>query len=257
MKNLKYFILGIICVAIFSCKKDNYMTYRDVARLQFGPELIWMYTSIYRMNDTLKQQTFFYYDDKVKVDTVYFDLYTSGNLGNQDRAFKLEQENVPGTYNAVPGLHYRAFSDPVLSSKYVMKAGARHMRVPIVLLRDQSLKTNNATLKFSVVANENFQPGEADLIKRKLIFTDRLSRPNAWDESLTTYTYGKYSVVKHKFMIDVTGQKWDQDFMVALVADVPQEQYWVVMIKTALIEYNKAHPTAPLRDEFNELVILP
>lgn len=253
MKKFRYLILSLAAIVVVSCKQDNYLLYKDVARLQFGPELTWINIPDRRLTDTLKQQTFFYYEDQVKTDTVYFDLYTVGNLSNQDRSLKLEQETVPGAYNAIPDQHYRAFSDPQLATRYMIKAGQRHLRLPIVLLRDPSLKTNTATLKFRLTANDNFQLGEPELTWRKLVFTDRLSRPDAWFDGI----YGKYSVVKHAFMIEVTGKKWDKDFFKLLDSNVPERYYLVGEIKTALIKYNDAHPGEPMRDEFKELVIIP
>ncbi|MOA69108.1 hypothetical protein D3C78_1970980 [compost metagenome] len=56
-------------------------------------------------------------------------------------------------------------------------------------------------------------------------------------------------------MISVTGQKWDQVFMSQLATDL--QGYYLSVIKTALIDYNNAHPGDPLKDEKGQLVILP
>ncbi len=245
------------CVALASCKKDQYYLYNDVARLQFGPDITRIYTASYNLTDTLKPATF-YYDAPAKTrDTVLFDIYAIGGTSTADRPFKLEQVQVTGANNAVVGQHYLSFTDASISKNYVIKAGTIHSFVPVVLLRDASLKTNTVVLKFNIVANESFQLGEKSNLWRKVEFTDRLSQPAAWNASSTQYYYGKYSVVKHKFMIDNTGLKWDQDFMNALPNDYAQLQYWVGVLKTALITYNAAHPGSPLVDEFGELVIFP
>ncbi|TKC09154.1 DUF4843 domain-containing protein [Pedobacter frigoris] len=257
MKNFKYIAIAGICLLMFSCKKADYVRYTGVARLQFGPEFQWRYFAPYAYNDTLKQLTFFYDATTVVSDTVYFDIYSIGHETNQDRSFTLKQEQVPGAYNAIPGQHYKAFNDPETSKNYVIKASQSHSLVPVVLIRDNSLKTNSAVLKLSIVEDQNFKFGQEQFLWRKLIFTDRLSRPNAWTDAYATNTFGKYSMVKHKFMIDSTGQKWDQDFLVKIAGDSSEQAYWISLVKEALIAYNKAHPTAPLTDEAGELVIIP
>lgn len=257
MKNFQYIVVAGILLLMFSCKKADYVRYSDVARLQFGPELQWLYFTPYAYNDTLKQQTFFYEANTVVADTVYFDIYTIGKETSQDRSFTLKQEQIPGAYNAIPGQHYKDFSDPEVRKNYVIKAGQSHSLVPIILIRDISLKTNSAVLKFIIAEDENFKFGQEQFLWRKLIFTDRLSRPNAWTDAYSTNTFGKYSMVKHKFMIDSTGQKWDQDFLLKIATDSSEQAYWISLVKEALIAYNKAHPNTPLMDEAGELVVIP
>src|SRR5690606_5427125 len=116
----------------------------------------------------------------------------------------------------VAGKHYVAFTDSKASKHYVIKADSMHARVPVILLRDLSLKSSAVLLKFKVVENEQFKTGEASKLWRKIEFTDQLSRPLAWSASASTYYYGEYSLVKHQFMVESTGQRWDQDFMVGL-----------------------------------------
>ena len=102
-----------------------------------------------------------------------------------------------------------------------------------------------------VAANSDFQLGEVNNLWRKIIFTDRLSKPANWG------FVGDYSVVKHQFMIETTGQKWDQDFFLEILPEYGLLQFWVGTLKTNLINYNNAHPGNPLRDENGDLVIFP
>ncbi len=257
MKKVKYLYLAIgLMIVVNSCQQDKYFLYNDVARLQFGPDITRIYQSSFNMADTTKPATFFYYPASVIRDTVKFDVYAIGGTSTKDRIITLEQEQVPGATNAVAGTHYKAFNDPSLASVYKIRAGQVHEFLPVIILRDPSLKTTTVTLKFKVVANSDFQTGEPTNLWRKVVFTDRLSQPARWDATGTSY-FGKYSTVKHKFMIDQTGQKWDQDFMVAVFADFALLGYWRGDLKTLLIDYNKAHPGSPLTDEFGELVVFP
>lgn len=255
MKNFKY-IIAVITLFAVACN-DEYMVYKGEALIQFGPEKSRIYSPTYNLLDTVKPFTFYYHPQTATQDTVYFDIYAIGKTTSEDRAFKLEQEIVKDTTNAEPGKHYKAFDDPTVATKYVIKAGTAYTRVPVVLLRNSALKTKNHVLKFKVVENENFKPGEIALTWRKINFSDKLSQPARWDASTSQYYFGKYSTVKHKFMIDQTGEKWDQDFIVYIYTDFALLTFWKSTVKTKLITYNAANPTNPLKDEFGELVVFP
>ncbi|TKC07437.1 DUF4843 domain-containing protein [Pedobacter frigoris] len=257
MKALKYVIVAMVVLAFASCKKDQYYLYDDVARIQFGPENSRIYITSYNLADTLKPYTFFYEDASVTQDTVFFDIYAIGGVSKTDRTFTLEQEQVAGATNAISGTQYVAFNDPKATKNFVIKGGTVHTRVPIVLLRDASLKTSTPVLKFKAVADGNFQLGEINNLWRKIVFTDRLSQPAAWNASATQYYFGAYSVAKHQFMIDSTGEKWDQDFITSIMADYALLQYWTGTLKISLIDYNNSHPGNPLKAENGEMVVFP
>ncbi len=256
MKNIKYILMATVLLLLYSCKEEYYL-YNDIKRIQFGPDISRIYTPSHNLSDTLKRHTFYYDNASKQVDTMYFDIYAIGGTSTVDRAFKLEQVPVPGDENAVAGKHYRAFSDASLASKYMIKAGTVHTKVPIVMLRDASLKTTTVTLKFQIAENENFSIGEPSNVWRKAIFTDRLSQPTSWDAWLSQYYLGNYSVVKHKFFIDNSGQKWDNDFILLIRANFAELGYWKGLVKSALVAYNAQNPGNPLRDENGEIVVIP
>lgn len=258
MTKNKYIILFVLISGVIaSCKKDQYYVYNDVSRMQFGPELSRIYTASYDFADTFKRQTFYYYDNTVKEDTVFFDIYAIGGVRDVDRTFALEQEQVANATNAIAGKQYVDFKDPRATKNFVIKAGAIHTRVPIILLRDPSLKTTTPVLKIKVATNDNFQLGEASKLWRKIEFTDRLSQPGKWTASFTQYYFGKYSVAKHAFLIEATQQKWDDAFIDELYAVGGLMTVYQIKAKMALTEYNNVHPGSPLTDEFGELVAFP
>ncbi|QBQ42615.1 DUF4843 domain-containing protein [Sphingobacterium psychroaquaticum] len=249
-----YIITALVLLVSYSCKKDQYYIFDDIPRIQFGPPI----TSLVNVNpytDSLKAETFYYEAADVVRDTIYFDIFTLGEVRKNDRAYKLKQIQLPGVENAIPGKHYVAFDDAAVVPLYVIKSDSVHARVPIVVLRDSELKSKTVNLGFEIVANENFDKGEPTKVWRKLQFTDRLSKPNAWTASFSQYYFGNYSVRKHAFMIETTGEKWDQNF----IATIPSDQitYYKSVMGEALIDYNKKHPDAPMRDENNELVSFP
>jgi hypothetical protein len=244
-----------VLLLLYSCNGEYYL-YNDIKRIQFGPDISRIYTPSYNLADTLKSYSFFYENNAKQQDTLFFDIYAIGGISNVDRAFKLEQVAVPGADNAVAGKHYKAFSDASVVSKYVIKSGTVHTKVPVVMLRDASLKTTTVTLKFQIVQNENFSAGEPSNVWRKAVFTDRLSQPASWNSTINAL-FGKYSVVKHNFMIEKTGQKWDNDFILSIMPDYALLTYWKGAVKVALIDYNANNPGNPLTDENGELVVIP
>jgi len=254
----KYVGMILVLAALASCNQNEYYLYNDVARIQFGPDPVRIYSASANLADTTKNFTFFYEAASVTQDTVFFDIYAIGGTSDKDRSFTLQQEQVGnGAVNAVAGTDYKAFSDPSLASHYVIKAGQVHTLVPVILFRTPTLKSTTLTLKFNVVEDNNFKLGEKSNLWRKIIFTDRLSQPQAWNATMTQYYLGTYSVTKHAFMILVTGEKWDQEFMTTLFSDMALFNFYISQCKTALTNYNNAHPGNPLKDENGQLVTFP
>lgn len=252
----KMILMLMVALTIASCKKDQYYLFNDAARIQFGPSRDRIYDPAYNLTDTLKPITFFYDEPSITEDTVFFDVYAIGRVANVDRSFTLEQVQVSNVLNAIPGTHYVAFNEPRASRHYVIKADSVHAKVPIIILRDPGLKTSTPVLKFNVVTDKNFQVGEIKNLWRKVVMTDRLSQPAAWNATITLF-FGKYSVEKHKFMIETTGDKWDQAYFTYVMTDFSMVQYYQAIFQTAVLDYNKAHPGEPKRDENKELITFP
>ncbi|NML21581.1 DUF4843 domain-containing protein [Pseudoflavitalea sp. G-6-1-2] len=242
-----YTLLGL---SLAACKKDHTYPFQDVARLQFG-------LNNEGLQDTVKYYSFYYGSDDREADTIWFNIYAMGGITSEDRPYSLEQEMIVGEDNAVAGVHYKSFSDPSLKDMYVIKANEVSAAVPVVLLRDPSLKQQYVKLKFRIKGDAVFQPGETRFLWRRLEFTDKLSRPQVWDAYAEKYYWGKYSNVKHTFMIRQTGKLWDQEFMSELNRNVSKTLFWMDKLKQLLIDYNTAHPSEPLRDENNNLVTFP
>lgn len=260
MIKLKYFIVALVVMTMASCKEDSFL-FNDGATLQFGPPLSAIYQPGANAAGSVSAYTFFYKSANTTQDTVYFDIYAIGGVSSKDRSFKLEQVQVEGVANAVAGTHFISFDNPAVSKNLVIKAGQVHSRIPVILLRHPSLKTSDAVLRFTIIENENFKKGEANYLWRRIDFTDRINKPAAWSGSYQTTYYGKYSTVKHKFMMDATGELWDQAFMSELqdplLPDPSRIMYYMSVIKAALINYNNAHPGDALRDEIGDLVVFP
>lgn len=245
-------IILIIAIigSLVSCKQDNYLMYTEADRLQFGPVPEKIYIAQAELEDTLKSYTFLKQPITKLRDTVYFDLYTMGNVSDRERAYSLVQEEMPGVENAVAGVHYVDFTDDAVKPLYTIPAGRNHVRVPVVLIRDDAYLSAKYYLKLKVKENESFKLGDARRTWRKLVIADMLLKPAAWNDRV----FGTYSQEKHKFMTQQTGIDWDQAYILSVNADVTLTYYWQAKFRELLYSYNQdpTNPVRPLVDEFGK-----
>ncbi|MBR1400046.1 MAG: DUF4843 domain-containing protein [Prevotella sp.] len=213
-----------------SCEKDLPLYETDTCWLNFYYADV---ANTQRFDDKLRRSSysFVYAGEGITRDTLWFEVETMGFLSDHDRAISLHQ--VDSTANdAVAGKHYVAFNDPSLASYYVMPAGKSRTKIPVVLLNDESLKDISVVLKFAISENENFKVGYDYFSSRVIEFTSRLSMPDNWMKgypipgmesyypmyaNYITYFFGNYGPVKHQFLIDQTGERWDDDYIEGLM----------------------------------------
>lgn len=245
------------------CKKADYVLYHDTARIQMA-------------DTSTLSSTFVYETPAVIRDTIYIRLNTIGGITDKDRAVTLEQiKEYDITYTrdpltnkvtdstvkerpfqAIPGKHYVPLNDPAMKALLVVRANKAFDSLPIILLRDTSLKTNSYRLHMRVVANDAFGTGEKKAIEKTILFSDRLERFASWkvdNTSAPAYnSFGKYSVNKHQFMIDVLKTRIDEDWYQA-ISVAQAQQHYKNLLKDALAAFN-ADPAnisagkAPLRE---------
>lgn len=167
----------------------------------------------------------FIYAGGVERDTLWFKVRTSGFLSGEPRPIALRQVEVPDTVgNAVPGVHYVAFDDPSLASFYTVPANADTLSIPVVVLRDPSLDTEDVVLRFAFDANDYFQPGFPMTSTRTVYLSARLSRPMSWYDNM----FGAWGPVKHELMIQWTGERWDDAYFAELFAGDSQYIYYMM-----------------------------
>lgn len=237
---------------LVACEKDLPIYDNPVCGLQFIYE---------NEKDSVVNYSFAYGPKETTQDTVKVEIQLMGVLMDQDRTISLKQITT-GDHDAVAGVHYVPFNDPELSKKYVLPKNAVSVELPIVLKRDESLKEANYNLKIAIQANENFTFAAKERNSRGIVIADQLIKPNNWDRYVSNQ-FGPYTgPVKHQFMIDVTGLKWDDDFVDndlvnILESDQNYVHYLKDLLKNALDEYNSTHDE-PLREENNgEFVTFP
>ncbi len=224
MKNIINMALtGLFLLTVTACEKDLELFNDPICRLNFYYQEI-DNTADFKPQYANSSYSFIYKGSDLKRDTVWVIVESMGKLADQDRPITLEQLDTTAII-AQPGVHYVAFDDPSLAKYYVMPADKARTRLPIVILRDASLKQETVVLKYRIKANEFFSNGYDVLQTRSLSITDMLAEPAYWNKGYPMYgSYyslrnfiGNYGVVKHQFMIDTTGKAWDDDFIEQLI----------------------------------------
>jgi len=260
----KYSCIVVILLAITAgCKKAEYMAYSGGVHIQ--------------LKDTLAPSyTFIYENASVTRDTFLVDLKTIGGIADHNRAYTVEQiqeydktyKYDPGTnkiidstltpkpFTAVAGIHYVPFTDKGAQAIMFIAADSATGELPIILLRDTSLKTNSYRLRIRLTANDEFAIGEKYAIEKTIIFSDKLERFPSWktdDYSSPAYgSFGKYSTGKHQFMIDVLQTRIDETWYQA-VAAAQAQQHYKNLLRDALTAFNTnpanlASGKAPVRE---------
>ena len=145
---------------------------------------------------------------ELQTDTIWLEVTTMGFLSDKDQQIELVQLQTDGR-NAIPGQHYEAFDTPSLLEKSVVRAGTNSAFIPIVVKRDVSLTQGDVALKLTFKDNGIFKPGYAGMAERTIYISDKLARPNNWED----YYFGTYGPVKHELMIKWTNNSWDEDYL--------------------------------------------
>lgn len=238
---------GLLQLALLtSCEKDLPVYDDNTSRLNF-------YYNIDSRADFKPEMaessfSFVYGDEASTTDTVWFKVETMGKIPAYDRPVAFQQVDTTGVM-AIPGKHYVPFDSPELASYYVIKGGTAQAEVPVVLLRDASLKNETVVLKFRIKPNDSFTNGYEEYQTKTITFSDYMSKPSKWDYPYPysgSYTvrladfFGTYGPVKHQFMIDHTGEKWDDLYIDKLMTgDINYIVYLVGKLTKELEALNK------------------
>lgn len=243
-KQIIYILTSLMLVAGFaSCEKELQLYHEEACALNF-------YYSDGLLEGQFKEDmakanySFVYAGSSVMVDTVWFKVRTMGFVYDVPRAFEIEQVQAEGENNAVAGKHYVAFNDPSLAQFYQIGAGTSHGEFPVVVLRDASLADQDVVLKMRIKANDNFENGYGKFQERTLIISANLSMPSLWnydDPYYIAYDLGDWGPVKHQWLIDQTGEKWDDEYLTQLYSgDSGYRSYLIGKLQIKLAEENEA-----------------
>lgn len=220
MKTIKYLALAaIVLTTATSCEKtlepysnpDCYLNFRfvDSEGKDYQNENLAKTPSIINTPILYNFKT----HGSVQSDTVWINAKTAGFVKDYDRSFDLEQIQVEGVQNAVPGVDYVAFDAPEAKRVQIVKAGEALFRVPVIVLRSTTLLTQDVVLKVRFKENENFKNGFTQMQERIISFTDRVSKPTVWNQCGLDDIFGEYGDVKYQLMIDWSGKPWSDEFI--------------------------------------------
>lgn len=256
--------LIVLLLSMLGCQEADLMRYSDEPRVYLGG---------YTRSESV---TFYYETEDVKRDTVYVYVETMGGPRDYDREVKftqLKKYDVEYTFengvkvdsvvtenpnNAIPGKHYVAFDSEEGKKLTVIPANKVNARIPVILLRDLSLKEGTYYLDLQLDENNEFKIGgvKSD-VEYAITFADKLIKPDFWDKSYQGgYYFGDYSTRKHEFMIEVSGERVDEAWWATLYGAesiTGRLQYYVIKFKNALDEFNNdpeniASGAAPMRE---------
>ena len=235
MKKYIYLVmvaLGILTLA--SCSENEPMAYEGQPALYFA-------------NDDINF-SFFYAESAGDRSSVDITVHAMGPVSDVDRAFTLYQENAGEADAAQSGVHYLGFDTDEMKQAMVIPAGKSEIKLPIVLLKDNSLDTKTVKLKIGIRPNENFGKGVVEKDSTVISFSSQAMKPANWKDWY--YAFGaSWGTVKMRFIIDVTGiTNFDQ---------VPEDYDYLIYLngklKSKLFEYNSTHEQ-PLQEVDGTLV---
>ncbi|MBP8907743.1 MAG: DUF4843 domain-containing protein, partial [Odoribacter sp.] len=255
------------CSMICSCSEE-YMSFEGTDRIQFKTK-------------TEEVYTFAYYPESIQKDTLQIELISVGEVTDYPRVIRFEQVTkewkytydeeepekvVDSTYvdmefPAVAGVHYESLGE---KNELILPANQNVLKLNVIIKReDTGLRKNARKLVLRLLPSDDFQTGEVNKLVKNITISDKLERPTRWKDNSYYYKLylGNWSEVKHRFMIDITGQKWDNDFLVYIIDNYDTyslRDYYLAKIKKALAEYN-ADPKndPPLKDENGKEVVFP
>ena len=200
-------------------------------------------------------KTFIYDHSSIERDTIYLEMRTMGFVTSYDRRVLLEQADAlleagNGIANAVPGVHYVPFDSPEYDQFSVVPAGSAIARIPVILLRAPSLAHERVALRVRIVDTEEFVAVNPEASVKNIFFSDMLEKPEKWDSSFEK-SFGKWGVVKYRFMLDNSSELWDDAFIDVLMNDFPYLLFWQTRLNNLLDEENarrEANGEGPLRE---------
>jgi hypothetical protein len=232
-----------------ACKKAEISSASNAA-----PAVYFIYDMLRPVNIDSVSYTFVEKNSTVETDTIWLNVRASGNIADRDRNINLLADNAGTT--AVKDQHYKFLNN-------IMPKGSFDTRLGVVLLRDASLLNSSVVLNLRLQPSEDFPALMKDTImgdgryygrnKVKIIFTDRLLKPDNWDSYLINF-FGAYSNVKFRFITGVLGVSSFSTNGPNPV-NFPRMQFYQNTVRNALLEYTTAN--GPLIDENNNVVVIP
>ena len=223
-----YLICGMVLLAV-GCERHDAQVFEGEARVCFlrGEDGKGQQDSIL--------QSFFVVPETLDRDTVWVEIALMGFPVNEVRPLKIVQTNQNAADAAVAGTHYIAFDDAEVKDLMVMGANQVMAKIPVIFLRDISLKTGKKRLEMAIEENSYFKRGiDADC--NFMVQTTELAEiPTNWDSAWKSY-FGIWSSRKMWFIVNYLGL---DDFEAEY--DAGYKKYLKQKAHSKLNEYNATH----------------
>ena len=224
--------------------------------------------------------SFAYLAETIQLDTIDVDIMTVGEVTEHARTVRFEQVKKdwkysydPNDANKIIDSTYVEMDFPAEEGKHFELLNAKNGSIEIpaqankvtlqikVNRADPGLKKEARKLYLRLVPNETFGIISEKSALKKIILSDKLEKPAQWKGYYADLYLGNWSEVKHRFMINVTGQKWDDAFIKYYIKGsegTPLRNFWLAKIEKALEAYN-ANPAnnPPMKDENGKIVEFP
>ncbi|MDR0545016.1 MAG: DUF4843 domain-containing protein [Odoribacteraceae bacterium] len=179
-------------------------------------------------------------------DTIHLRVLSAGFLSDADRAVRVAQTSP----NALAGVHYADFDDPALAGRFIVPAGSARGELPIVILRDPSLRSRVVRIEIKLQENDHFKVVIPELSRFVIKVTDMIAKPSNWDFLWASYM-GAWGPEKMRFLADYVGIA---DYEGA--HDASEMLYYRSVAIEKLTEYNNTHAT-PLAEADGAPVTFP
>ena len=229
MKKINKYILWLLPVfGLFACEDEMGVYNSPENRLNFIYEP-------FTMADTVIPRTFVYDVETRVFDTVWLEVETMGYVEDHERSFALEQVKKGEGEQAVVGKHYIAFDDAEVKDLMVMGTNQVIARIPVIFLRDVSLKTEKRRLEMTIVENDYFKRGIDADCDFMIQTTELAEEPTNWASTWKSY-FGEWSSQKMWFIVTYLGL---DDFEAEY--DAGYKKYLKQKAHSKLNEYNETH----------------
>lgn len=232
---MKYLLIFSLLCLTLACKKQEVPTYTGAPGISF-------YIDKFEP-DSLSYSFAFSVNPKLR-DTVFLKMRAVGAAADHDRLIKVKAG--VGT-TARQGLDYEL-------PEIMLPAGALTVRYPVVFLNSPEMLSTTFRLVVEVAKSKDLEPGATgteiaesiSLKEMKIDVSNQLLKPSYWADMESAF--GDFSVVKFKFMIQVTGLT---DFSYEALG---LDGYYnlPVKLRNALEQYELNN--GPLMDEFGNPV---
>jgi hypothetical protein len=146
------------------------------------------------------------------IDTIYVPVTISGQRAPMPRRFKVVA-NADST-TAQAGLHYKTFED-----FYTIPADSGGMMLPVILLnRDTLMETQSFAIRLELVPTDDFEVTLPENYA-KIVFSNRLERPDWWTFWEGQGQIGTYTRTKHALYLIALGDIKDKDLITGYNAE--------------------------------------